>query len=128
MHFVMDDLRNRNRTGEKDDDGGYTVLPVVPFRDKDAVFLKVAGDAEEDDEDDEDRQTRLRGSFRLLKEGDGGITGMSQKNSRRWTDCLCFEKGHEPEVDTEVSRAAVQRGKLILSELSLGSSALLKLH
>lgn len=115
LHLDMDDLRHANGTDRNDDDGGLAILSVVPFREEDSACQKVAGDAEKKDEDEEDRETQLRGSFRLRvheEEGDGGTGIMSQKNSRRWTDCLCFKQGHEPEDDSE-SRAAGQRGKLI---------------
>ncbi|MCI4384051.1 hypothetical protein PGIGA_G00034070 [Pangasianodon gigas] len=115
----MDDLRSRNGTEGNEDDGGHTVVSVVPYRDEDAAFPKVAGDEEEEEEEvEEDRESRLRGSFRLHEEGDGGTGGMSQKNSRKCAECLCFKPGHEPEDDTE-SRAALPREKKACSGLGL---------
>lgn len=108
----MDDLRHGNGTEENNDDGGHTVLSVALFREEDSAFHKVAGDAEKDEGG---RETRLQNSFGVQEEGDGGTGIMSQKNSRQWTDCLCFKKRREPEDDSE-SRAAVQRGKLIRSD------------
>lgn len=111
MHLDMDDLRHGDgRGGNDDDDGGHMVLSVVPFREEDAAFLKVAGDAEENEE--EDGGTRLRGSFRLLEGGDGG-TDMSQKNSREWTGCWCVRKAPEPEHEDDTEARAAPSGKLI---------------
>lgn len=122
----MDDLRRGNGTERNDDDGGHTVLSVVPFREEDSASQKVAGEAEKKEED---REIQPRDSFRLRvhgEEGDGGKRITSQRNSRQCTDCAwCFKKEPEPEDDTE-SRAADQGGKLIGSEPSLGSSALVK--
>lgn len=96
----MAGLRNGSGGQEEDEEdsgGGYTVLSVVPCRD--AGFVKVAGDAEEE------REAGLR-------------VGVCARNS-----CLCFaesgrEANAEENANADVSRAAVLRGKRIRTRLA----------
>lgn len=95
----MAGLRNGSggQEDEEDSGGGYTVLSVVPCRD--AGFVKVAGDAEE--------------------EGEAGLrAGVCARNS-----CSCFvesgrEANAEENANADVSRAAVPRGKRIRTRLA----------